>query len=68
MRSACLGPEMRLFVQIVHSGKPVLTMGYRGAHNERWYYEEVEIPDNLVILGDAVAHFNPCVSSNMKLT
>lgn len=49
--------------QIVHSGKSVLSLGYRGAHNKRHYYEDVALPENLVIIGDAVAHFNPCARS-----
>ena len=34
-------------------------VAYRGATNRRRYYEEVTLPRNLVILGDAVCTFNP---------
>ena len=35
---------------------------YKGATNKRRFYEEVELPRNLVVLGDAVCTFNPCVA------
>ena len=32
---------------------------YKGATNKRRFYEEVQLPRNLVVLGDAVCTFNP---------
>ena len=32
---------------------------YRGATNKRRFYEELTMPRNLVVLGDAVCVFNP---------
>ena len=34
---------------------------YRGATDKRRFYEEVVLPRNLVVLGDAVCVFNPFV-------
>ena len=53
--------------QILHSGKSVLSQGFRGAHNKRHYYEDIALPENLIIVGDAVAHFNPCVHKSAHI-
>ena len=34
-------------------------MSYKGATDKRRFYEEVTLPRNLVVLGDAVCTFNP---------
>ena len=38
---------------------------YRGATDRRRFFEEVELPRNLVVLGDAVATFNPSYGQGM---
>jgi 2-polyprenyl-6-methoxyphenol hydroxylase-like FAD-dependent oxidoreductase len=39
---------------------------YRGATDKRRFYEEVTIPRNLVVLGDAVAVLNPSYGQGMS--
>ena len=40
-------------------------ISYKGATNKRRFYEEVELPRNLVVLGDAVCTFNPAYGQGM---
>ena len=48
-------------MQLVHSGTTVLRRGYRGTKDVRNYYEDIKLPGNYAVVGDAVARFNPCV-------
>ncbi len=41
-------------------------VAYRGATNRRRYYEEVALPRNLVVLGDAVCTFNPAYGQGIS--
>ena len=45
--------------QIVHSGTPVLRRSYRATKDVRNFYEDIELPGNFAVIGDAVAKFNP---------
>jgi len=41
-------------------------VAYRGATNRRRFYEEVTLPRNLVVLGDAVCTFNPAYGQGIS--
>ena len=46
-------------VQIVRSGTPVLRRSYKATKDVRHYYEDIALPGNFAVIGDAVAKFNP---------
>jgi len=43
----------------VRSGTPVLRRSYKATKDVRHYYEDIALPGNFAVLGDAVAKFNP---------
>ena len=45
--------------QIVHWGTPVLRRSYRATKDVRNHYEDIALPGNFAVIGDAVAKFNP---------
>ena len=49
-----------MLVQIIHEGTTVLRTSYRGTKDVRHYYEDIPLPGNFAVIGDAVARFNPC--------
>ena len=50
----------KLAVQLMRHATPLFDpIAYKGATNKRRFYEEVDLPRNLVVLGDAVCTFNP---------
>ena len=54
-------------VQLMRVAKPLFDpVAYRGATNRRRYYEEVALPRNLVVLGDAVCTFNPAYGQGIS--
>ena len=40
-------------------------ISHKGATNKRRFYEEVKLPRNLVVLGDAVCTYNPAYGQGM---
>jgi 2-polyprenyl-6-methoxyphenol hydroxylase-like FAD-dependent oxidoreductase len=53
-------------VQLIRNATPLFDlMSYKGATDKRRFYEEVTLPRNLVVLGDAVCTFNPAYGQGM---
>lgn len=56
-----------LVVQVVRSARPLSKpLGYRGASNLRRLYEQADMPDRLVVLGDSLCSFNPVRSALLR--
>lgn len=56
-----------LIADLIRKAEPLTPVRVTHASNRRRFYEKIPLPDNLIVLGDALAVFNPTYGHGMSV-